>query len=281
MRVRPGGSSAKPQVSTGAPAAERRCQRSAAAGFCDALLAHRQRGRGAALAHPPFGLLPGLLGLRRLLLWLIDRSREDRPLRSAFFLGWLCGLRLFRDRPWWIAEAFLVDAEDQGWMAPFAVLFLAGGLALFWGAAAAALSRLGGRRGHAGSWCSPACSRRFEWLRGHVLTGLPWDLPGETWKAGSAPSQAASLVGAYGLTWITLAVVAALAVLPGGPPGAGGRPRRRGELAGLYVFGAGRLAGAVPISPKAPIVRIVQADVARRTSTPRRSSTASSRATSP
>jgi apolipoprotein N-acyltransferase len=48
--------------------------------------------------------------------------------------------------------------------------------------------------------------------RSHVLTGFPWNLPGETWRAGSAPSQAAALVGAYGLTWITLAIAAAPAV---------------------------------------------------------------------
>ena len=32
---------------------------------------------------------------------------------------------------WWITEAFLVDAAAHGWMAPFALLFMAGGLALF------------------------------------------------------------------------------------------------------------------------------------------------------
>ena len=49
-------------------------------------------GLAAALAHPPFGLLPGLLGYP-LLLWLVDDANADRPLRSAFWRGWLAGLR--------------------------------------------------------------------------------------------------------------------------------------------------------------------------------------------
>jgi apolipoprotein N-acyltransferase len=56
----------------------------------------------------------------------------------------------------------------------------------------------------------------FEWLRGHILTGFPWDLPGETWAAGSPLSQTAAFVGAYGLTWITLAGAAALMVVTEG-----------------------------------------------------------------
>jgi apolipoprotein N-acyltransferase len=30
----------------------------------------------------------------------------------------------------------MVDAKEQGWMAPFALVLMAGGLALFWGLAA-------------------------------------------------------------------------------------------------------------------------------------------------
>lgn len=218
-------------------------------------------GLAAGLAHPPFGLLPGLLGYA-LLLALVD-AESPRPLRSAFFRGWLSGVGYFAVGMWWITEPFMVDAKEQGWMAPFALVLMAGGLALFWGAAALAY-RLLPTRGAARVLVFAGCLAGFEWLRGHVLTGLPWDLPGETWRAGSAPSQAASLVGAYGLTWITLAIAAAPAVLAQ-PMG------RRSKavalavaavaLACLYGFGFARLQTAAKPRPGAPIIRVVQADI--------------------
>ena len=92
-------------------------------------------GAGAGFAHPPWGLLPGLLGYA-LLLWLLDRELGQRPLRAAFVRGWLAGCGYFMVSVWWLAEPFQVDSADQGWMAPFAVALMAMGLALFWGCAA-------------------------------------------------------------------------------------------------------------------------------------------------
>ena len=218
-------------------------------------------GLAAGAAHPPFGVLPGLLGYA-LLLALID-AEDPRPLRAAFFRGWMGGVGYFAIGMWWIVEPFMVDAKDQGWMAPFALVLMAGGLALFWGAAALAYRALK-TPGPARLLVFAGCLAGFEWLRGHVLTGLPWDLPGETWRAGSAPSQAAALVGAYGLTWITLAIAAAPAVLA--QPLS--RPRKAATLAvalaalaGLYAYGGARLAGAQRPRPDAPVVRVVQADI--------------------
>ncbi len=194
------------------------------------------------------------------MLWLCDQAGPERPRRSAFLRGWLAGVAYFSVSTWWIGEAFFVDAANQGWMAPFAVAGMAGGLGLFWGAAAAlyrTLAPAGPLRLLVFAGALAGC----EWLRGHVLTGFPWDLPGETWRAGSAPSQFASVVGAYGLTWITLAIAAA--------PGLGVRSRGAQvalglavlALAGLYGFGAWRLAGAQAApAPNAPIVRVVQPD---------------------
>lgn len=217
-------------------------------------------GLAAALAHPPFGLLPGLLGYA-LLLWLLDAVDGPRPLRSAFFRGWLTGLSYFGLSTWWIAEAFMVDAANQGWMAPFAVAAMAAGMALFWGLAAV-LYRLirppGARRVlvFAGTFAA------LEWTRGHILTGFPWNLPGETWRAGSAVSQIAALVGAYGLTWITLAIAAAPAVWREGKRG---RIAVGAALAGLVVlFAGGWLLRAAPTPAPGQLpttVRVVQADI--------------------
>lgn len=217
-------------------------------------------GAAAGLAHPPFGLLPGLLGYA-LLLALVDAS-DARPVRSALFRGWLAGVGYFSVGMWWITEPFMVDAKEQGWMAPFALVLMAGGLALFW-AAAAGLYRALKPGGIGRVLVFAGCLAGFEWLRGHVLTGLPWDLPGETWAAGSAPSQAASLVGAYGLTWITLVIAAAPAVLaqPGGRSKAAALGLAALALAGLYGFGAWRLDHAAKPVAGAPMIRVVQANI--------------------
>jgi len=216
-------------------------------------------GLAAAFAQPPFGFLPGLLGYA-VMLWLCDRADPERPWRSAFFRGWLAGAAYFSVSTWWIGEAFFVDAANQGWMAPFAVASMAGGLALFWGAAAI-LYRTLAPRGALRLLVFAGALAGCEWLRGHVLTGFPWDLPGETWRAGSAPSQFACVVGAYGLTWITLAIAAA--------PGLGLRSRdaqvalglAAAALAGLCGFGVWRLAGAkTHPAANAPVIRVVQPD---------------------
>ena len=46
----------------------------------------------------------------------------------------------------------------------------------------------------------------FEWLRGHVLTGFPWNVPGYALTYPLPLMQSAALFGAYGLTAIALFV---------------------------------------------------------------------------
>ena len=213
-------------------------------------------GLAAGFAHPPWGFLPGLLGYG-LMFTRVDRAAT---FRSASLRGWLAGCGYFLVSLWWIYEPFQVDAQAQGWMAPFAVAIMAGGMALFWGAAAGVYHTLKGMS----VWrllLFVGLLAAAEWLRGHVLTGFPWNLPGETWRAGSAPSQAAALVGAYGLTWITLAVASAPWLAREGRPGKIAAATAVAGIALLFVFGAVRL-GETP-SPRqgAPMVRIVQANV--------------------
>jgi apolipoprotein N-acyltransferase len=224
-------------------------------------------GLALGFAHPPFGVLPGLLGFA-VLLALVERASEARPLRSAFLRGWAGGFGFFLVSLYWVAEAFFVDAAAHGWMAPIVMVILPGGMALFWGGACALARVLGPREGRLAGVrrlaVFAASFGLFEWLRGHVLTGFPWNLPGETWAAGSAPSQAGALMGPYALSVVTVVLGAAPALLWG--RGAGRRERLAGPavslvlLAGLYGYGALRLAGA-DAAPQLVGVRVVQGDI--------------------
>ncbi|MGI8841665.1 MAG: apolipoprotein N-acyltransferase [Caulobacteraceae bacterium] len=235
--------------------AERGSPRRAWATRAAAILA----GAAVAFAQPPWGFLPGLLGYAAM-LWLVDRSPNPSPLRSAFWRGWLAGVGYFVVSVWWIAEPFQIDAKEQGWMAPLAVASVSMFMALFWGAAATAYRALrGGSAVRVLVFAATFCVA--EWLRGHMLTGFPWDLAGETWRAGSALSQAAALVGVYGLSWITVATFATPAVVCEGWPGRAAVLLAALVVAGLYAFGSLRLAGAPRADPAAPQVRVVQADV--------------------
>ena len=118
----------------------------------------------AALALPPFGLWPGIFGFG-LLLRQLDQSPNPAPLRSAFIRGWAAGFAFFLISTWWVGEAFLVDLAAHGWQAPFAIIFLAGGLALLW-AGAAAVYRAAAPL-HSGRFLVfAAVFSLFEWLRG-------------------------------------------------------------------------------------------------------------------
>jgi apolipoprotein N-acyltransferase len=166
-------------------------------------------GVGAAVALPPFYALPLLIPAFTGLVWLIDGARS---LRSAFAAGWWFGFGHFVVGLYWVAEALLVDPVKFGWLVAFAVFGLAGSLALF-PALAAGLAYLGARPGTGRVLILAASWTAAEWLRGHVLTGFPWNLIGYVWTASNAMLQLAAVTGIYGLSLLTVAVAAMPAVL--------------------------------------------------------------------
>jgi apolipoprotein N-acyltransferase len=152
----------------------------------------------------------------------------------------------------WIVEPFFVDAARHGWMAPFALVLFAGGLALFWGLA---------------GWGSVRAARTpvlralpfaplltlAEAARGTVLTGFPWAFPGHA-LIPSPWLPLSALTGAHGLT-----------LLVAGSP-------RSGPFAFL-PHGSGRWAWrrwrcfsrplrchrpAPPLQADAPVIRLIQ-----------------------
>ena len=96
-------------------------------------------GAVAGLALPPFDLwFLAVLGLAVSLQLL----RVSCSGRQAALVGWGFGSGYFAVCLNWIVEPFIVDADRYLWMAPFALVFITTGMALFWGAAFWAAFRL-------------------------------------------------------------------------------------------------------------------------------------------
>jgi apolipoprotein N-acyltransferase len=156
----------------------------------------------SALAFAPMFVTPILFLTLPVFIWLIDGSANWR---RAFSAGWLFGFGYFFCNLFWIGEAFLVEADKFAWLLPFAITLLPAGLALFWGVGAAA-ARVFWSEGIARLFVFAIALSVVEWLRGHILTGFPWDLPGYALTYPLPLMQSAALFGAYGLTAIALFV---------------------------------------------------------------------------
>ncbi|MCR9283564.1 MAG: apolipoprotein N-acyltransferase [Rhodobacteraceae bacterium] len=221
-----------------------------------------------AFALPPYEFTFVLLVTFPCLVWMLDGAvdptsgKRVQRFRTGFALGWLFGFGYFLSGLWWIGAAFLVEAERFAWLMPFAVLAMPVGLALFTGLGV----------GLAAIFWSDQFRRILvlaagltltDWLRGHVLTGFPWNAFGYGVSGSLSVSQAASLVGLYGLTFFVVAVFSTPAVL------ADARPFRQRAtavvvaavaLAAVAGYGAVRLwQTALPVADLD--IRIVQPSI--------------------
>ncbi len=172
----------------------------------------------SSLAMAPFNAWPVLFISFPVMVWLIDGSGAGRldGAPAAALAGWWFGFGYFVPGLYWIGYAFLVDASTFGWLLPVAVCGLPAYLALFT-AAGFALARLMWPRGAARILALAAALTIAEWLRGHVLTGFPWNAFGYALTEPLALAQTAALIGIWGLTFLSVAIFSAPAVLIDGP----------------------------------------------------------------
>jgi apolipoprotein N-acyltransferase len=168
----------------------------------------------SALAMAPFNAWPILFLTFPVMVWLIDGAAAGRRrgVPAAAMAGWWFGLGYFVPGLYWIGYAFLVDAPTFAWLMPFAVLGLPAYLALFT-AFGFALARLIWTSDASRVVALAASLTLGEWLRGHVLTGFPWNAFGYALTEPLALAQTASLIGLWGLTFLSVAIFASPAVL--------------------------------------------------------------------
>ena len=226
-------------------------------------------GAVSVLAFAPFHLWPILFVSFGGLVWLLDGDYRSQGTRTARILaagltGFWFGFGFFLTGLYWVAEAFLVEPWRHGWLIPFVMTAFPAGMALFFAGGCAAAMVLW-RGGAARVFALALGLGLSEFARGHVLTGLPWNLIGYGLLADLSLMQLAALFGVYAATVFAVLLFASPAVIWGS-----GGVRSRGAtiltclfaiLLGVsYVWGGMRVADA-PDAPTDVGLRLVQANI--------------------
>jgi apolipoprotein N-acyltransferase len=167
----------------------------------------------SALSFAPFGVFPLLLlGCGALVLLIDGAQTSAHPVRTAALSGWAFAFGQFLAGLYWISYAFFVDAADHLWQMPFIMILLPGGLALLIAGACAIAARFW-RLDWSRVFLFAGCYGAAEWVRGWLFTGFPWNLPAYGWGASLAVMQFNAVIGAYGLSLLTVLFGASLALL--------------------------------------------------------------------
>ena len=167
----------------------------------------------SALAMAPFDAWPVLFLTFPILVWLVDGAAAGRlgGVPSAAIAGWWFGFGYHLAGLYWIGHAFLVDAKTFGWLLPFAVIGLPAYLACY-AALGLALARMIWPRGAARLIALAVALTVAEWLRGHLLSGFPWNVYGYALTGPLVLAQAAALIGIWGLSFVAVAIFASPAL---------------------------------------------------------------------
>lgn len=209
-----------------------------------------------SLAQAPFDLTFVYFIILPYIGWCM---RDVKYPKMGFGIGWWIGFGYFALTMHWIVEPFFVEPQITGWMAPFALWFMAAGLALFWGAAFAAAVKI-----------MPAGAGRvivlavawtiLEYLRANILTGFPWGHL--SYGMLSLPIvQMAAWIGIHGAGLVLLLVCFLPAIFA--PRIWDGALWAIILMLAIGAIGAWRSSGVENINPRNTMVRVVQPNAAQ------------------
>lgn len=206
-----------------------------------------------ALGQAPFDLFwIALCGLVLAFLLGVWAASAKFAFRTGFITGFFFAALTLS----WIVEPFLVDVAAHGLLAPPAMIAMASGFGLFWGAAFWATHKGAPSSRPARFVLLAVVLSASEMLRSYLFTGFPWALTSYIW-IDTPVYQAAALIGPHGISFLTLLVAAGVALALSGHKAMGVLLAIISSVTIAAFAGVGASA-KVPQVADRPIVRLIQ-----------------------
>ncbi len=219
-----------------------------------------------ALAFPPYNYtILGLVSYGSLFL-LIHKSTS---LKETALYSFLWGTGFHVSGLWWIAQALLVEGNPYKWAYPLAVLGLPILLSLFYVCFCIFYKKIIFQKKIPlllSALLFALFFSLFEWMRGVIFTGFPWNLPAYIWSQQIEILQSLSFLGAYGLSALTLlfSIILSTLIIDHSKTSITGAFLILTLFSCFYVWGDNRLQNAPPYTPpEGLMIRIIQPNISQ------------------
>ena len=147
----------------------------------------------ATFSLPPFSIFPCIFLISISIFYLLNSD----DLKEAFLIGFFLAFGWFLVSLYWISNAILIGGKEFFWMIPFVLLGLPALLSTFWGLAFF-FTNLIGKDITERLFLLSIFLPLFEWLRGNILSGFPWNMLGFSLSSPLEFAQTVSFLGPYG-----------------------------------------------------------------------------------
>ncbi len=153
---------------------------------------------------PPFSFF--FINFATFSLLFIFLFKKEKPKNlNSFFYGWTFGFGYFFSNLYWISISLTFDSNFK-FLIPFSLFLIPAFLALFYGFISFLFLKINLRSTLTSFFLLILLFSIFEFIRGHILTGFPWNLIAFSFSNYPKFLSIISIIGTYGFNTICISL---------------------------------------------------------------------------
>jgi len=153
---------------------------------------------------PPFSFF--FINFATFSFFFIFLVKKEKPKNfNSFFYGWAFGFGYFFSNLYWISISLTFDSNFK-FLIPFSLFLIPAFLALFYGFISFLFLKINLRSTLTSFFLLTLLFSIFEFLRGHILTGFPWNLIAFSFSNYPKFLSIISIIGTYGFNTICISL---------------------------------------------------------------------------
>ena len=169
-------------------------------------------GVASSLSLPPFNyLIINFFTFSSFFIFLFKKSKTTKSKKDFFFYGWLFGFGYFLSSLYWISISLTFD-QNFKFLIPITIILIPSFLGIFYGLATFCFIISKSKKVVSSFFVFSLFFGVFEFIRGSILTGFPWNLIAYSFVNHLEILSITSLIGTYGFNLFCISLFASPAI---------------------------------------------------------------------